>query len=122
MAATVALIMNMQNELLFDGLARSMPVWVADTPANAPLKSRLVGERKSLSITWFPLRESETLTAAAIRILNSLDDHFDEQAQPVGYLTLICFGALYEASLSADLAHLGFTNVVPETFGFVASK
>jgi hypothetical protein len=122
MASTVALIMNMESAMLFEGLARCMPVWVADTPVNMPLKTVLTAERKSLSITWFPLRPSEKLEDAAMRICFSLDDHYNEDAQAEGYKTLLVFGASYTTSMNAELAPLGFKHIEFAAFGFVASK
>lgn len=122
MVATVALIMSMESSVLFEGLARCMPVWVADTPVNMPLKSVLTTERKLLSITWFPLRHSEKLKDAAMRICFSLDDHYNEDAQAEGYKTLLVFGASYTPSMNAELAPLGFKHIESAAFGFVASK
>lgn len=122
MVSTVALIMSMDSAALFEGLARCMPVWVADTTVNAPLKNVLTAERKLLSITWFPLRHREQLEAAAVRISFSLDDHYNEDAQVEGYKTLLVFGASYVSSMNAELAALGFKHVEPTTFGFVAAK
>ena len=61
MASTVALIMDMGSAAFFEGLARSMPVWIANTAQNAPLKNLLKTERNPLSITCFPLRSGESL-------------------------------------------------------------
>lgn len=114
--------MNMESAALFEGLARCMPVWVADTPVNTPLKKVLTAERNFLSITWFPLKHGERLEDAAVRICFSLDDHYNEEAQAEGYKTLLVFGSSYTSSVSAALAPLGFTHVEPVMFGFVASK
>lgn len=123
MASTVALIMNMESAALFEGLARCMPVWVADTVTNASLKKVLANEKNSLSITWFPLRSGEQLGAAAIRICFSLDDHHNEDAQPNdGYKTLLVFGVPYASLMKTELADLGFRDVEPTVFGFVAKK
>lgn len=122
MVSTVSLIMSMDSAALFEGLARCMPVWVADTTGNAPLKNVLTAERKLLSITWFPLRHGELLEAAAVRIGFSLDDHYNEDAQAEGYKTLLVFGASYVSSMNAELAALGFKHVEPAAFGFVAAK
>ena len=122
MASTVALIMDMGSAALFEGLARSMPVWIADTAQNAPLKNLLKTERNPLSITCFPLRSGESLKDAAMRIVFSLDDHYVEGAQAEGYKTLLVFGTHYASSMNAELASLGFKHIEPSNFGFVAAK
>ena len=99
-----------------------MPVWVANTPVNMPLKSVLTAEKKLLSITWFPLRSNEKLEDAAMRICFSLDDHYNEDAQTEGYRTLLVFGVSYTPSMNAELSPLGFKHIESATFGFVASK
>ena len=114
--------MSMDSVALFEGLARCMPVWVADTKVNLPLRNVLSGERKMLSITWFPLQHGEQLEAAAVRISFSLDDHYNEDAQAEGYKTLLVFGASYASSMNAELVALGFKHVEPAAFGFVAAK
>ena len=122
MISTVALIMRMESTALFEGLARCMPLWVADTVDNAPLRNALADESASTSITWFPLRRAELLDAAAVRICVSLDDHYNDYVQAVGYKTLLCFGTPYVPFLSHDLAALGFKHVESSVFGFVAVK
>ena len=122
MASTVVLIMSTESVLLFESLARCTAVWVADTPANAALKYRLTTERKSLSITWFPVHPDEQLEAAAVRISFSLDDHFNEEAQQPGYRSLLVIGAQYKSSMNEKLAVLGFKHVEPTVFGFIAAK
>ena len=114
--------MSMDSVALFEGLARSMPVWVADTPKNGTLKNALTAEKKRLSITWFPLRDAEKLEDAATRICFSLDDHYNEDAQNEGYKTLLVFGVSYAPSMSEELATLGFKRMESVAFGFVASK
>lgn len=114
--------MSMESAVLYEGLARCMPVWVADTPVNLPLKTALQTEKKSLSITWFPLQHGEKLEDAAIRICFSLDDHYNEHAQSEGYKTLLVFGASYSPSMEVGLAPLGFSHVEAASFGLVASK
>ncbi|MRD46705.1 hypothetical protein GHT07_05425 [Caenimonas koreensis DSM 17982] len=122
MVSTVALIMSMDSTALFEGLARCMPVWVADTTVNAPLKHVLSAERKLLSITWFPLKQGEQLGDAAVRISFSLDDHYNGDAQAEGYKTLLVFGASFASTTTAELGVLGFKHVEPAAFGFIAAK
>jgi hypothetical protein len=122
MISTVALIANINSACLFECLARCMPVWVADTEANEFLKNLLLDQRESLSITWFPLRHGETLDAAGMRICFSLDDHYNDDAQSIGYKGLLTFGIPYAPALQMKLEPLGFKKIEPTEFGFVATK
>jgi hypothetical protein len=122
MVSTVVLIMSMDSVLLFESLARCTAVWIADTPSNAAFKNQLAVERKSLPITWFPVHPGEQLETAAVRISFSLDDHFNEDAQPDGYRSLLVFGAQHRPSMNEELAVLGFRHVEPTVFGFIAAK
>lgn len=122
MVSTVVLIMSMDSALLFESLTRCTAVWVADTLANAALKDLLATERDGLSITWFPVRPGEQLETAAVRIAFSLDDHYNEDAQSVGYRSLLVFGAQHRPSMNSELAALGFKHVEPTAFGFIAAK
>lgn len=114
--------MSMDSVMLYEGLARCMPVWVADTQKNAPLKNVLKAERKLLSITWFPLCHEEQLETAAVRIVSQLDDHHNDDVQAEGYKTLLVFGISYVSSIRAELATLEFKRIEAATFGFIAAK
>lgn len=122
MISTVALVMEMSSQVLFEALVRCMPVWIADTAENARLKEMFPDENDPLSITWFPLRSAEKLSTAAMRISFSLDDHYNEDAQIEGYRALLVFGATYALSMNAELATLGFKKVDATDFGFAAVK
>jgi hypothetical protein len=122
MTSTVALIMKMNSAALFEGLARCMPVWIAETETNRPLKEILVAERNLISTTWFPLRSDEKLETAAVRISFSLDDHFNENVQLIGYKTLLVFGASYLPFMMSEYMTLGFTKLETSAFGFLAVK
>ena len=76
----------------------------------------------SLPVTWFPLKEEETLEDAAVRISYSLDDHYNELAQKDGYKFLLVFGAKYLKSMETGLRELEFKNFEQTSFGFVAGK
>jgi hypothetical protein len=123
MTSTVVLIMRTDSNLLFESLTSCTAVWIADTPTNAALKAKSrLRKEKSSSVTWFPVHPEEQLETAAIRISFSLDDHFNEEAQAVGYRYLLVFGAQYKSSMNDELAVLGFRDVEPTHFGFVAAK
>lgn len=120
--STVALVLDMSSLTLFEGLARCMPVWVADTPANAALREVWKADKQHLCVTWFPVHEGEELERAATRICFSLDDHYNELAQSEGYKTLLVFGVPYSFDMHADLVSVGFQHMESVSFGFVASK
>ena len=122
MSSTVALILHMESVVAFEAIARSMPVWIAETPAHAQIKKSLELMIHPLSVTWFPLREGERLDVAAVRISFSLDDHYNEQVQKEGYKFLLVFGAQYEKSMDAEFKELGFKRFEKTAFGFVAGK
>ena len=122
MSATAALILQIEGVLLAEAIARCMPVWIADSPNHAPLKNFLKAAPFALPVTWFPLKEEESLEAAVVRIVFSLDDHYNGSAQKDGYKFLLVFGARFEASMAVDLEELDFRSFESTDFGFIASK
>jgi len=122
---SVALILQASSALAVEALARSMPIWIADHAAHAPVQAALnaASALTAISVTWFPLKEGETPEAAAVRMAFSLDDHHNERAQTDGgYQLLLVFGARFEPAMAADLGELGFRTFEPTEFGFVAAK
>lgn len=122
MSATVALILNMSSAMAVEAIARSMPIWIADHPTHTSVRAALKVAPSPISVTWFPLRDAETLEAAAVRIAFSLDDHHNELAQKEGYRFLLVFGARFEPAMAAELGELGFRSFEVTEFGFVAVK
>jgi hypothetical protein len=122
MSATVALILGMRGAIAFEALAQCMPVWIADTPPHAHLKSSLNLGPKPSSVTWFPLRDCETSEEASVRISFSLDDHHNGLAHKEGYRFLLVFGVDYDKSMDSELGQIGFTTFESTDFGFAAAK
>jgi hypothetical protein len=121
MSSTVALLLHMESAMAFEAIAQCMPVWIADTPAHAFLK-RCLEATPALPVTWFDLKEGETLEEAAVRISFSLDDHHNGLAQKDGYRFLLFFGARYSKSMGMELRELEFQSFESTCFGFVAKK
>jgi hypothetical protein len=122
MTASVALFLQMESSVAFEAIARCMPVWVADIPANAHLRDSLRLTPSPPPATWFPLKDGETLDEAAVRIAFSLDDHHNDLAQKDGYRFLLVFGARYTKSMDTELRELEFKTFESTPFGFVAAK
>jgi hypothetical protein len=122
MSETVALILQMESAIAFEAIARCMPVWIAGTPEHAHLKRLMEILANPPAVTWFPLKEGETLEEAAVRISFSLDDHHNQLAQKEGYKFLLVFGAKYAESMAAELGEIEFTTFESTEFGFVAAK
>lgn len=105
-------------------LRELMPVWIIDSPQNRAAvdkirNSRLPGKSE---VTTFQKREGESLVMACGRIVQSLDDHYDEHSQTPGYTELNVIGvSLGEVSLSQFL-ELNFDEFVRTATGFIAKK
>ena len=107
-------------------LAERMPVWIIDSPKNCSVieKARSVesfgagGER----ITTFKAKERELYAAVCERIVQSLDDHYNENSQSLGYSELEVTGvSLSEVSLRPFL-ELKFDQFLVTSTGFIANK
>ena len=120
MSRFVMLILQADSPLLVRRIAREVPVWIADTQANAQIKVNSTGDSEQM--TWFPLRAGESLEQAAARIAVSLDDHYNEYSQQPGYDTLVVQGVNAAAMPMDTLKDLGFVDFEESRFGLVASK
>jgi hypothetical protein len=114
------LILRSDSQLFVRRIAREVPVWIADTQANAQIKAGLASDAEQ--VTWFPLGEGESLDQAAARIAVSLDDHYNESSQRPGYDTLVVHGVNVAAMPLDTLKDLGFVEFEESRFGLVASK
>jgi hypothetical protein len=120
MSRFVMLVLQTESPLFVKRIAREIPVWIADTQANAPIKASSTSE--SQQITWFPIRAGESLGQAAARIAGSLDDHYNENSQQPGYDTLVMQGVNLQAVPIDALKELGFVDFEESRFGLVAYK
>ena len=121
MSRLVMLILRSDSQMLVRRIAREVPVWIADTPANAEIKASSAGHAELL-LTWFPLKVGESLEHAASRIVVSLDDHYNEFSQQPGYDTLIVQGIDVSAMQMNSLKDLGFIDFEESRFGLIAYK
>ncbi|WP_170146207.1 hypothetical protein [Acidovorax anthurii] len=122
MTKTVALVLSSDSPLMVEALALCMPIWIADVPENMVFKRLFLRNSGDVSITWFPVRQGEEMKSAASRIIFSLDDHYNEDAQSIGYQGLLVVGAPYEVGMNDEYAILGFKRLEATGFGFVAMK
>ena len=120
MSQLVMLILRSDSPLFVKRIAREVPVWIADTPANAQVKAGLASDAGL--VTWFPLRAGESLEHAAARIAVSLDDHYNEYSQQPGYDTLVVQGVESAAMPMDELRDLGFVDFEESRMGLVAFK
>ncbi|MGK6306014.1 RHS repeat-associated core domain-containing protein [Variovorax sp. DT-64] len=120
MSRFVMLVLQSDSQLFVRRIAREVPVWIADTQANAQIKASSTGDPEQM--TWFPLRAGESLEQAAARIAVSLDDHYNEHSQQPGYDTLVVQGVDAAAMPMDIFKDLGFVDFEESRFGLVASK
>lgn len=101
-----------------------MPVWIIDSPQNriAVEKIRKSGGLNEADVTTFQAKEGESLVKACERIVQSLDDHYNEHSQTPGYSELAVIGvSLGDVSLRPFL-ELNFDEFVRTATGFIAKK
>ncbi|GAB2878617.1 hypothetical protein GCM10027277_54790 [Pseudoduganella ginsengisoli] len=101
-----------------------MPVWIIDSPQNraAVEKIRKAGVLDESGVTTFQPREGESLVMACERIVQSLDDHYNERSQTPGYSELAVIGvSLGEVSLR-PFWELNFDEFVRTATGFIARR
>lgn len=122
MSSIVALVLETSALDFVQKLSRQIPIWIADTPHHARLKSRQDINSGCFQITWFSLRESETLDQGAFRIVSSLDQHYNENVQEEGYDTLWFVGLHPRDTHLELLSAWGFKRIEPAWDGFIAVK
>ncbi|UMR30207.1 hypothetical protein MJ904_24975 [Massilia sp. MB5] len=101
-----------------------MPVWIIDSLQNraAVEKIRKSGVFDESEVTTFQTREGESLVMACERIVQSLDDHYNERSQTPGYSELAVIGvSLGEVSLR-PFWELDFDEFLRTATGFIAKK
>jgi hypothetical protein len=88
------------------------PVWVIDTPINAPLVHRLCRERKGedhlTGITTFKPSADSFPEEEVIRMLDTLEDHHGEYSADPPYSILEIIGCGDSERLRSALAEFGF--------------
>jgi hypothetical protein len=105
-------------------LRERMPVWIIDSPQNrsAVAKIRTSKSPEESEVTTFQTKDGESLAMACERIVQSLDEHYNEHSQTPGYTELNVIGvSLGDVSLSPFL-QLNFDEFVRTATGFIAKK
>lgn len=122
MSQLVVLVHESSALALVEKLSRQVPVWIADIPAHEQLKLRQKADDGSLQLTWFALRQGESLQDAAFRIVISLDQHYDENSQDVPYDVLWFVGLPSATEHLERLTPLGFKRIESAWNGWIAIK
>lgn len=120
----VALILDKNYGDKLKKLCVDMPVWVVNSPENDCIINALRTDCscQNLQATTFPLKEGEPRFHACERIIESLDQHYNEYAEDGGYLELEVIGvALNEVSM-LPFFEVGFTKFSQTDAGFIAYK
>jgi hypothetical protein len=106
------------------GLANRMPIWVVDSVTNrAAVDAIRKAERgDDFEPTTFPTRGGKSLTAMCERIVQSLDDHYNERSHSPGYAELDIIGVQLDEVYIPIFHELGFSVFSRTQNGFIAKK
>jgi hypothetical protein len=122
MSNAVALIMGFIEQKYLTELVTLMPIWVEVTQANISAIEQ-VASTSAHGLTTFVRRELESSSALAGRIIDSLDQHFNDHSQLVPYNRIEVFGlALENFRHRADFESVGFVVFIKNDTGFYALK
>jgi hypothetical protein len=104
-------------------LGKQMPIWIIDSTQNRSVVEKIRNtEFFKAEITTFQARKQESLAMACERILQSLDEHYNECSQTPGYSELMVIGvSLDDVSLKPFL-ELNFNQFLRTATGFIAKK
>lgn len=126
---TIALIVDPEcGDTLRDIAATVRHAWIVTSPANDAAVERMRHRSRSSAepgridgVTTFERYGADRESWCA-GILNTLDDHHNEFAQPPGYSVLQVYGIPISERLRAALALSGFSTFTPTDNGFRACK
>jgi hypothetical protein len=120
----VALVLDPNFGKECSRLVARMPVWVVDSVANRTAVDAIrKGESGNDSdLTTFQARGGESLAAMCERIVQSLDDHYNEQSQSPGYAELNVIGVQLNEVSMPIFHELGFSEFSRTPGGFLAKK
>lgn len=123
MTNAVALILDQELTQGIELAIADIPAWIACSDCDEGRWNRLRASRQlKASITTFPIKDGESRSAAMDRIIDTLDDHHNEDANDEPYDTLLVFGLqLAEADLTRCRS-LGFSTFEKTELGFIAQK
>jgi hypothetical protein len=124
MAVRVGLILDLDYSGKLEALCLDMPVWIVDSPKNLSIAKQLRANNSfpGNQITNFSLKAGESLSHACERIINSLDQHYNEYAENGGYIELDVKGVTFNEVSMQPFYELGFTKFVQANNGFIAYK
>jgi hypothetical protein len=122
----VAIIVDPNFGERLGAVAKLMPVWIADTPANRvaaeefwtlhPKQSHVEG------VTTFRIDPKLSPHEWAAGILQAVDEHHGDDLHNPPYSVIELFGASIVPSLEEALRRLGFVHFVGREGGFQAIK
>jgi hypothetical protein len=119
-----ALILDPHYGNKLKNLCVDLPVWVVNSPENDLIINALRANCscQDIQITTFPLKEGESRSHACERIIESLDQHYNEYAMDGGYLELEVIGVTLDEVSMLPFFEVGFTKFSQTDTGFIAYK
>lgn len=119
----VGLVLTTDFGPRLEGLARRMPVWVVDTPANRAVAEMLWGRRDAeFDLTTFQVPADVAAEDWCLSMLHAIDRHHGEDAADSPYDSLVVIGAQLNPDIREALVGLGFEAFAPSPQGFRATR
>lgn len=124
MVVRITLILDPDYGSKLKLICRDMPVWIVESLENLCAINQLRANNSyyDVQITNFSLKEGESLSHACERIIESLDQHYNEYAEDGGYVELDVIGVSLDKVSMQPFFELGFTKFVQTDDGFIAYK
>lgn len=124
MVVRITLILDPGYGSKLKPICRDMPVWIVESLENlcAINQLRANSSYHDVQITNFSLKKGESLSHACERIIESLDQHYNEYAEDGGYVELDVIGVALDEVSMQPFFELGFTKFVQTDDGFIAYK
>ncbi len=108
----VALVVDPSFGAKLGTLEPGIPIWIVESDINCNYRLELRSSDRAAnlcrSVTWFKSRHGEGSLALSLRMIPSLDDHYNEYSQRTPYSELHIYGLDSELGLTAALSDLGF--------------
>lgn len=119
----VALVLDPNFGQECQRLLKLMPIWIVDSITNRKAVDDIrEGERNESNLTTFQARDGESPAAMCERIVQSLDDHYNERSQSPEYAELNVIGVQLDEVKRPIFHELGFSEFSRTPGGFVARK
>ena len=124
MVVRVTLILDPSYASRLKPLCMDGPIWIVNSSENFSAINQLRenDSYRDVQITNFSLKEGESLSHACERIIESLDQHYNEYAEDGGYVELNVIGVTLNEVSTQPFSELGFTKFVQTDDGFIAYK